>query len=751
MITEEHTGDDKSEEAESVLQDLLLKAVQLQQSDPERALILTSEIAEQAKMEKLPQFLAAALKVRGNVHFLRGADSEAKACYHSALTQATKVDDPKLNGDINYNLGRVYARERDYPRALKHLQKSLSYRSIMDDRTDEISSLSHIGQVYWELQDFQQAVEWFQKAVNICDSTVSVRLMANLYNNLGNAYIKTNEISLGMEAYIHSLNLKETLGNAADLATAKLNLGNLYYTSTDYSVALAYYLDAGRLYNEAGDPAREAIVFSNLGATYSELKDLDQAELYHTKALEYFRKSGMRENHAKSLNNIGTIYHHKAEYHKAISIYRESLGIKSDFYNPESLAVTYNNLSECHYNLEDYLTALESTQTSMSYANQIKSKILLLKNYTMLSKIYAALGDYQNAYEALNVYRILDLEVYAEGRESVLADKMVQYDTAGKSRQIEALNSDRQALKELVDKQVKDKIRYLKLYRAKLDEVKRRKAIQEKLTQLNAELEQRIRQALLDFQAQQQIIIQKSKLESIGVMAAGMAHEINQPLSAISMGLNNLRIKAQKHELSEDYLRDKILRLSDDIQRIKNVIEHVRQFSRDQVNNNPERIDIHQALKDATALLAHDLAKHQITMKLRLTDYTLTSVGSRFKLEQVFLNLISNARDAIIEKRQRDGNDSQTHLIEISSSRQETHAEIVIWDNGTGMSESCLGKVFDPFYTTKSPERGTGLGLSICYGIITEMGGKIMVNSKLGSYTRITVRVPILEEQKCLH
>lgn len=748
MITEEQAGVFVSENPEASLQDLLLKATELQQRDPEEALILISEIAEQAKLHKLPSYLAAAQKVKGNVHFLRGATSEAKACYLAALAQARKVENPKLKGDINYNLGRVFTREKDYPTALKYLHKSLTYRSRLDGRTDEISSLSHIGQVFWELQDFQQAVDWYQRAARTCDSTVSDRLTSSIYNNLGNAYIKTNEISLAMEAYIRSLNLKEAWGKAADLATAKLNLGNLYYTNEDYPTALGYYQDAQRLYQEAGDLAREAIVLSNLGATFSELKDLDQAELYHTKALEYFRQNGMRENQAKSLNNIGTIYHLKAQYRKAVDIYRESLEIKSDFYNPESLAITYNNLSECHYNLEDYVSALESTQTSMSYANQIKSKALLLKNYLMLGKIYAALEDYQNAYEALNVHRLLDLEVYAEGRESLLADKMVQYDTAGKSRQIDVLNSDRQALMELVEKQVKDKIRYLKLYRAKLDGVKRRKTIQAKLKKLNAELEQRIRQALQDYQTQQQIIVQKSKLESLGVMAAGMAHEINQPLSAISMGINNLRIKAQKHELSDEYLRDKILKLSDDIQRIKNVIEHVRQFSRDQINNHPERIDIHQTLKDATALLAHDLAKHQITLKLRLTDSTLTSVGSRFKLEQVFVNLITNARDAIMDKRQIDARDSQAALIRISSSRQENHAEIEIWDNGTGISESCLGRVFDPFYTTKSPERGTGLGLSICYGIITEMGGKIMVSSELGLFTGIMVSLPILEEQR---
>lgn len=747
LKTEQKARDSHPSGSASEMDELLRRASELQQSDPEQALVLVAELTELAKQDKQLFYLASSQKARGNVHFLRGEIDQAMTCYRSALIQAKKTTDTKLIGDITYNLGRVYTRLKDYPAALKYLQKSLVCRKQVADNKDIQINLNHIGQVYWEMQDFWQALTWFRQAASISDPDISSRQTAVVYNNLGNAYVINDEIPKALEAYSYSLKMKETYGTAADLATAKLNLGNLYYTTTDYQTALGYYLDAEKLYQSTQDKAREAIVQSNLGSTYSELKDYDQAKVYHLKSLEYFRQNGMKENHAKALNNIGNIHLHKAEHQKAIKYYRESLSLKSDLYNSESLAVTYNNLSECFYCLQDYHSALDYTHKSMNLSNKIQNKSMLLKNYTLLGKIYAGLNDYQNAYEALDFYRLLNLEVYSEGKEAVLAKMLAQYDSEGKTKEIVTLKSGQKALEELVQQQVKDKVRYLKLYRSKLDEVKKRTAIQRKMQLLNSELELRIQQALQDYKAQEQIIIQKSKLESLGVMAAGMAHEINQPLSAITIGLNNLRIKAQKSELSEPYITDKISKLTDDIQRIKNVIEHVRLFSRDQVNSIPEQIDLHQTLKDALALIGYDLAKQQIRLEMIFCKENLITVGSKIKLEQVFLNLIANSRDALREKLQNGFNAKQISQIEITTSRHGLKAEIVFQDNGCGMSESCIAKMFDPFYTTKSPEKGTGLGLSICYGIITEMGGNIAVTSEPGSYTRIVVTLPVLEEQ----
>lgn len=729
-------------------EELLQKALALQKSDPVQARLLATELAKLAGKSKLYYHLACARKTLGNLEFLRNDSESAKRHYNSALIPARKANDPKLLGDLYYNLGRVHTRLKDYEAALQHLHRSLPFRKNLQDRKDEINSLSHIGQAYWELQNYQEAARVFQAASLICDASTDPKQTAAIFNNLGNAYVKTEETHKAMEAYIYSLKLKETLGDATDLATVNLNLGNLYYFTANYSGSIVYYNEATRLYGNVGDHARQAMVLTNLGATYNALKDFDRAASFHQMALEYFKQHEMWENYAKSLNSIGTIFQYKGEYHKAIEIYQTSLGIKSSFNNPESLAYTHNNLSECSYCLGDYHVALEHTQKSMEYSSQIQSKTLILKNYRQLAKIFAALRDYQNAYEALNNYLPLDMDVYNEERNKILAEAMAHYETDQKEKEITRLKTDQHIMEEMFSRQAKDKLRYLRLYRSKLAEVKKRVAIQNKLKQLNADLEMRINQAVQDYKAQQLLIIQKSKLESLGVMAAGMAHEINQPLSAITMSFNNLRFKARNNELNEAYLEDKTLKIMDDIKRIRSVIDHVRQFSRDQVYSDLEHIDIHTAITAAVNLISYDLSKRNIMLRLKLTDQPLIVVGRRYMLEQVFLNLLTNARDAIQEKNPEGRLMGEESVIEIITSRLQDSAEIVFCDNGTGMSDASIAKMFDPFYTTKSPERGTGLGLSISYGIITEMGGKIIVCSDPGRYTKIAITLPILEGLK---
>lgn len=739
---------DSRESIESSLDELLHQATSLQSREPEQAFDLAVQAMEIAKQNQLHFHHAWAEKVLGNIHLLKKHTSIAIEHYHSALIPAQKTDNLKLLGDLSYNLGHSHLKLQDHRQALHYLHKSLSYRIDSCDKMDESRCLNEIGQVYWDMQQYADAVDQFQKAATACDSSVSAKQKAMIYNNLGNALIKIEEFPRAMEAYVYSLKLKETFGGAADLAVANLNLGSLYFTTMEYTSSLSYYQEALSLYVRADDKTGEAIVQSNLGAIYAALGQLDQAETNHQKALEYFKQHDMIENYARSLNSIGNIHFHKSEYLQAIDAYRRSVELKSSLSKPESLAITYNNLSECYFCLGDYHAALDHTQISLQHASSTQNKTMLLKNYCQLGKIFAALKDFANAYEALNSHRLLDLEIYQDDKKAVMADMMAHYEADQKSREIETLKSDRHTLEALFSQQVEDKMRYLKLYRSKREEVKKRQAAQAKLTQLNAELEMKIDAALQNFQAQQQIILQKSKLESLGVMAAGMAHEINQPLSAITMSINNLVIKARKKELSESYLDDKIRKIMDDIQRIRNVIEHVRLFSRDQINSKPERIDIYQTLKDAIHLISYDLGKHQIKLRMPQDESTLITVGSKFKLEQVFLNLLTNARDAILERTGRFGSDAREPLIKIDTTVLEGTVEIAICDNGTGMSEQCIARIFDPFYTSKSPEKGTGLGLSISYGIIREMGGQILVSSEPGETTIITVVLPILEEQK---
>ena len=273
-------------------------------------------------------------------------------------------------------------------------------------------------------------------------------------------------------------------------------------------------------------------------------------------------------------------------------------------------------------------------------------------------------------------------------------------------------------------------------------EVKERTQAEDDLKELNLNLENRVKEELKKRQKQQQLLIQKSKLESMGELSAGIAHEINQPLGGISMGLDNILFKLSMDNLSEDYLNSKINALFKDIDRIRQIINHVRIFSRDQDSEMLEPVDLNEVIYDALSMVSKQYNNHNIKIKLKLSDNKCFTIGNKYRIEQVILNLLSNAKYAVEERQKLSKSDLYTKIITIRSFEENGHVVFEIEDNGTGIPKKSIDNIFDPFFTTKDVESGTGLGLSITYGIIKEMKGDISVESKSNEFTRMKVALP---------
>lgn len=273
-------------------------------------------------------------------------------------------------------------------------------------------------------------------------------------------------------------------------------------------------------------------------------------------------------------------------------------------------------------------------------------------------------------------------------------------------------------------------------------DISKRKIAEKKLNKLNKNLELRIREEVGKVNAQQQLLVQKSKLESIGELSAGLAHEINQPLGGISMGLENILFNLSSDGLNEEYLRSKIDILFSDIDRIQKIIEHVRIFSREQDKKITEKVYVNQVIQNALSLVSKQLIGRNIEI-ISSIDEDVEIMGNQFRLEQVILNIISNARHALEDKDKKIAPKTFSKRINIDLQKNTPFGYLIIADNGTGVSQSIISRVFDPFFTTKSEEKGTGLGLSISYGIISEMSGTIDIESEENEYTRVIIKLPL--------
>jgi PAS domain S-box-containing protein len=270
-----------------------------------------------------------------------------------------------------------------------------------------------------------------------------------------------------------------------------------------------------------------------------------------------------------------------------------------------------------------------------------------------------------------------------------------------------------------------------------------RKIAQNKLKKLNKSLENRVAKEIRQVKKQQELLIQKTKLESLGELSAGLAHEINQPLGGLSMGLENIIFKMSQNQLDNNYINSKINVLFKDIDRINNIIEHVRTFSRDQQNASVEIVHVDHVVANAISLINKQYQNHQVELIIKIPKGTFTTKGNPFRLEQVILNILSNAKSAVDSKYENSNDETYKKKIQISLEKNEEFIFLKVCDNGVGMTKRVINKIFEPFFTTKDQQSGTGLGLSISYGIIKEMKGVIKAESEKNIKTKLTIQLPL--------
>lgn len=241
-----------------------------------------------------------------------------------------------------------------------------------------------------------------------------------------------------------------------------------------------------------------------------------------------------------------------------------------------------------------------------------------------------------------------------------------------------------------------------------------------------------LNRALRELKETQAQLIQSEKLSSLGVLTAGVAHEINNPLNYIMgayVGLDKIH-KQQSYEKNKDKLTILIDSLKVGVERATNIVTGLNQFSHSSKSLD-EDCAIHSIIDNCLTML-HNQIKHRITMHKRFHTSEITMKGNSGNLHQVFLNVISNAVHAIPNKGE----------ISIETKTDLHHIEVQIKDNGEGICSDNLNKITDPFFTTKQPGKGTGLGLSISYNIIKEHKGKLLFKSELGKGTTVRIIFP---------
>jgi C4-dicarboxylate-specific signal transduction histidine kinase len=254
------------------------------------------------------------------------------------------------------------------------------------------------------------------------------------------------------------------------------------------------------------------------------------------------------------------------------------------------------------------------------------------------------------------------------------------------------------------------------------------------LRETTAEMERREH----ELREKQEQLVQAGKLATLGELTTGVAHELNNPLNNIGLFVGNIIDRIRIGEQDSHRIVDDLERVVEQVQKATEIITHLRSFGR----TAPialEPVDVQDVISRALSLVQEQLRLRLITVELDFLAASPVTLGNPIQLEQVFINLLTNARDAL------EGADRKK--IHISCSAGAGMARIVVRDTGPGIEPALEQRIFDPFFTTKEVGSGTGLGLSITYGIVQEHGGTISVESPSGEGASFTVELPLVAER----
>jgi len=294
------------------------------------------------------------------------------------------------------------------------------------------------------------------------------------------------------------------------------------------------------------------------------------------------------------------------------------------------------------------------------------------------------------------------------------------------ARQTDRLDNSRRALLHILQDSHKSNLRLESSRKAMIH-------IMGDLRETTAEIQRR-EQELRDKQEQ---LVQAGKLATLGELTTGVAHELNNPLNNIGLFMGNALDLIGLGVTDREHIARELQNAMRQVRKATEIISHLRTFGR-VAPVSRELVSMNQVIGRALSLMQEQLRLREIEVELDVSAQRAVVIGNPIQLEQVLINLLTNARDALVE--------SPRKIIHISCEVRDGVVDLAFSDTGPGIPEGLERRIFDPFFTTKEVGRGTGLGLSITYGIIKEHGGTIAVANRPGEGATFLIRLPLASD-----
>jgi C4-dicarboxylate-specific signal transduction histidine kinase len=246
-----------------------------------------------------------------------------------------------------------------------------------------------------------------------------------------------------------------------------------------------------------------------------------------------------------------------------------------------------------------------------------------------------------------------------------------------------------------------------------------------------------LRETAQELRDKQEQLVQAGKLATLGELTTGVAHELNNPLNNIGLFIGNVIDHIKLGQVDPERIKSDLAKATEQVRKATEIITHLRTFGRP-APVALERVDVDEVIARSLSLVQEQLRSRAIEVSVERTG-DLRVLGNAIQLEQVFINLLTNARDALADAERRE--------VAITAAEAGETVRISVADTGSGIPPEISQRIFDPFFTTKEVGGGTGLGLSITYSIVKEHGGQIWVEGRPGRGAVFQIELPRAREQ----
>ena len=635
----------------------------------------------------------------------------------------------------------------------KVIDSLMSTLAKVDDIT-KVKLMLTIAEFHTENSKYDTALMYRFKALQLAErienneSLYQCLKELSRYYEINKYHDKALEFGLRAERIALAQNNNENLFEILNLVGE-----TIYFNKGDYSTCLEYEERMMRIAVEEKDSLNIAIVLTSLGDIYRNQKKFGDAETAYSKGLKIIRNYGNKGHIIFTINNFAVVYEAQNSYKKALEYYSEAFSLAEEAkLDPATLSTFSANVSRTHLKLINYKLAYEYATEAQSLAEQSGNINRQREAFLILKNIYVAQKDYENAYAFLNKANILKDSTDSQDIQKSLSAFQEKYAIDNKDNEIVILqNKSRLQLmirNILIGSSVLLIIIVFLITKQFLQKRKSQADLQLKNSELNNTIEK--------LKSTQSQLIQSEKMASLGELTAGIAHEIQNPLNFVNnfSEVSNELIDEMKTELAignlqpateiADDVKQNLEKISHHGKRAADIVKGMLQHSRSS-SGLKEPTDINALCDEYLRLSYHGLRAKDKSFNAKFEtdfDQSIPKINVVTQdIGRVVLNLINNAFYAVNEQRAMN-NEQRDPLVIVSTKNLEDKIEIRVTDNGNGIPQNIVDKIFQPFFTTKPTGQGTGLGLSLSYDIVTKgHGGNIEVKTTENG-TEFIVKLP---------